>query len=59
MYDLYHSGESPAVIDTEITKGEWVDEAKLHPEIFSGDGSQLRCWDFAPGHVGVSALIDR
>ncbi|KAJ7250113.1 hypothetical protein B0H12DRAFT_1120828 [Mycena haematopus] len=51
MYDLHFTGESPAVIDTEISNGEWVDEIKSHPEVFSGSGSNFRCWDFAPGQV--------
>jgi hypothetical protein len=55
MYDLHYSGKSPAVIDTEISKGEWADEVKSHPEVFSGDGSNFRCWDFAPGDVSVSS----
>ncbi|KAJ7909487.1 hypothetical protein B0H13DRAFT_2014119 [Mycena leptocephala] len=56
MYDLHYSGKSPAVIDTEISKGEWADEVKSHPEVFSGDGSNFRCWDFAPGDVSDSYL---
>ncbi|KAF7340320.1 Cupin-2 domain-containing protein [Mycena venus] len=48
MYGLHYTGESPAVIDAEISKGEWVDEIKDHPEVFSG-GSNFRSWDFAPG----------
>ncbi|KAF8188268.1 hypothetical protein K438DRAFT_1594452 [Mycena galopus ATCC 62051] len=51
MYDLHHAGESPAVIDTEISQGKWVDEIKSHPEVFSGSGSNFRCWDFAPGEM--------
>ncbi|KAJ7649511.1 hypothetical protein DFH06DRAFT_1331875 [Mycena polygramma] len=51
MYDLYHSNESPAVVDTEISKGEWIDEITSHPEVFSGNGSNFRCWDLCPGEV--------
>ncbi|KAJ6509095.1 hypothetical protein DFH09DRAFT_999954 [Mycena vulgaris] len=51
MYDLHYTGESPAVIDTEIVTGNWVDEITQHPEITSAGGSTFRCWDFAPGDV--------
>ncbi|KAJ7474087.1 hypothetical protein FB451DRAFT_284248 [Mycena latifolia] len=51
MYDLHYTGESPAVIDTEISKGKWVDEITLHPELFSGGGSNFRCVEMAPGDV--------
>ncbi|KAJ7885781.1 hypothetical protein B0H14DRAFT_2699030 [Mycena olivaceomarginata] len=51
LYDLHYAAEAPAVIDTEISKGEWVDEIKAHPEVFHGSGSNFRCWEFAPGMV--------
>ncbi|KAF7340319.1 Cupin-2 domain-containing protein [Mycena venus] len=51
VYDLHYTGESPAVIDAEISKGEWVDEVKDHTEVFSGNGSNFRCLDLAPGSV--------
>ncbi|KAJ6569277.1 hypothetical protein B0H19DRAFT_1135006 [Mycena capillaripes] len=51
VYDLHYSGESPAVIDTELTKGKLEDEIPAHPGTFSGKGSNFRCFDFAPGHV--------
>lgn len=52
LYDLHYTGESPAVIDTEISKGKWEDEIKEHPEVATA-GSNFRCWDFAPGEVSV------
>ncbi|KAJ6569275.1 hypothetical protein B0H19DRAFT_1232162 [Mycena capillaripes] len=51
MYDLHYTGESPAVIDKELSKGKWVDEITSHPDVFSGKGSNFRCWDFSPGEV--------
>ncbi|KAJ7700289.1 hypothetical protein B0H16DRAFT_1642825 [Mycena metata] len=51
VHDLHYTEGSPAVIDAEITKGEWVDEIKLHPELVSGMGSTFRCWDMPPGDV--------
>ncbi|KAJ7671853.1 hypothetical protein B0H17DRAFT_1162069 [Mycena rosella] len=51
VYDLHYTGESPAVIDTEISKGKWVDEVTQHPELVSGSGSTFRCWDLPPGDV--------
>ncbi|KAJ7474265.1 hypothetical protein FB451DRAFT_286262 [Mycena latifolia] len=51
MYDLHYTGESPAIIDTEISQGKWVDEVTQHPELVSGSGSTFRCWDMAPGDV--------
>ncbi|KAK7064948.1 cupin-2 domain-containing protein [Favolaschia claudopus] len=53
MYDIHHASESPAVIDSEITQGKWVDESLSHPELFGGNGSNWRCWDMAPGQVTV------
>jgi hypothetical protein len=57
MYDLHYTAEAPAVIDSEITTGKWVDEIMQHPELVSGSGSTFRCWDFAPGDVSVRLLI--
>ncbi|KAJ7433436.1 hypothetical protein B0H11DRAFT_2121781 [Mycena galericulata] len=52
IYDLHYTSESPAVIDTEVTTGKWVDEIQAHPkEIASPNGSTFRSVDFAPGQV--------
>ncbi|KAJ7088415.1 hypothetical protein B0H15DRAFT_841245 [Mycena belliarum] len=51
VYDIHYTGEAPAVIDTEISKGKWVDEIVHHPELTSAGGSTFRCWDFAPGQI--------
>ncbi|KAJ7630229.1 hypothetical protein FB45DRAFT_914912 [Roridomyces roridus] len=52
LADLHYTAEAPAVIDTELTTGKWIDEAKTQTEkIFSGKGSNFRSIDFAPGTV--------
>ncbi|KAJ7087045.1 hypothetical protein C8R43DRAFT_1115315 [Mycena crocata] len=51
VYDLHRTNESPAVMDTELTQGKWVDEVTLQPELTSAGGSTFRCWTFAPGDV--------
>ncbi|KAJ7020219.1 hypothetical protein C8F04DRAFT_1048508 [Mycena alexandri] len=51
VHDLHYTEGSPAIIDTEIAKGKWVDEIKMHPELVSGMGSTFRCWDVPPGDV--------
>ncbi|KAJ6459608.1 hypothetical protein C8R45DRAFT_1030531 [Mycena sanguinolenta] len=51
IFDLHYAGESPAVIDTEVSTGEWADEIVSHPEIFTGHGSNFRCRDVAPGEA--------
>lgn len=53
-YDLHYTGESPAVIDTEVSQGKWVDEIADHPELTpSENGSIFRAVDFGPGAVSV------
>ncbi|KAJ6569347.1 hypothetical protein B0H19DRAFT_1373544 [Mycena capillaripes] len=51
IYDLCRTGESPAVIDSEITEGKWVDEIAQNPEHVSKDGSVFRVFEFSPGTV--------
>ncbi|KAF7340311.1 Cupin-2 domain-containing protein [Mycena venus] len=51
IYDLCHTSEAPAVIDSEITKGEWVDEIAQNKEHVSNEGSVFRVFEFAPGTV--------
>ncbi|KAJ7716216.1 hypothetical protein DFH07DRAFT_862359 [Mycena maculata] len=51
LYDLHYTSEFPAEIDTEISKGKWVDEIEEHPTIASDIGSTFRCWDMCPGDV--------
>ncbi|KAJ7259698.1 hypothetical protein C8J57DRAFT_1638735 [Mycena rebaudengoi] len=50
-YDLHYTGESPAVIDTEVSQGKWVDEIAQHPELISENGSTFRAFNFSPGSV--------
>ncbi|KAJ7152573.1 hypothetical protein C8R46DRAFT_1197717 [Mycena filopes] len=47
VYTICITARSPAVIDTEISKGKWVDEIKTHPELVSA-------WD-RPSGVGSPA----
>ncbi|KAJ7439099.1 hypothetical protein FB451DRAFT_1415902 [Mycena latifolia] len=49
VYDLHYTGESRAVIDSELSTGKWIDEITLHPELFSAGGATFRCLYFAPG----------
>ncbi|KAJ7113757.1 hypothetical protein C8R46DRAFT_1365904 [Mycena filopes] len=51
VHDLHYTAGSPAVIDSEIATGKWVDEIKAHPELVSPMGSTFRCWDVPPGNV--------
>ncbi|KAF7367646.1 hypothetical protein MSAN_00828200 [Mycena sanguinolenta] len=51
IFDLHYSGEAPAVVDAEVSTGQWVDEIVSHPEVFSGHGSNFRCRDVAPGEA--------
>ncbi|KAJ6620145.1 cupin 2 conserved barrel domain protein [Mycena sp. CBHHK59/15] len=51
IYDLCRTGESPAVIDSEITNGQWVDEIMQNPEHVSKGGSVFRVFEFAPRTV--------
>ncbi|KAJ7686996.1 hypothetical protein B0H17DRAFT_845166, partial [Mycena rosella] len=51
VYNLHYTGESPAVIDNETSKGKWVDEVTQHPELVSGSRSTFRCLDVPPGDV--------
>jgi hypothetical protein len=55
-YDLHYTGESPAVIDTEVSQGKWVDEIAQHPELISENGSTFRAFNFSPGSVSVCIL---
>ncbi|KAJ7671869.1 hypothetical protein B0H17DRAFT_1208928 [Mycena rosella] len=49
IYDLCRTGESPAVIDSEVTQGRWTDEITQNPENVSKDGSVFRVFEFSPG----------
>ncbi|KAJ6474473.1 hypothetical protein C8R47DRAFT_710031 [Mycena vitilis] len=53
IYDLCRTGESPAVIDSEIKSedGKWVDEIAQNPEHVSKEGSVFRVFEFSPGTV--------
>ncbi|KAJ7058784.1 hypothetical protein C8F01DRAFT_990067 [Mycena amicta] len=55
IYDLCHTSESPARIDSEIIGhglgGEWVDEIAEKKEHVSKEGSVFRVFEFAPGTV--------
>ncbi|KAJ7087046.1 hypothetical protein C8R43DRAFT_1142380 [Mycena crocata] len=51
IYDLHRTNEFPAVVDTELTQGKWVDETTLHSDLTSADGSMFRCWTLVPGDV--------
>jgi hypothetical protein len=57
VHDLYRTNESPAVMDTEIVSGEWVDEIKKDPSQVSEYGSTFRSVDFAPGSVSVRLCL--
>ncbi|KAJ6614935.1 hypothetical protein B0H10DRAFT_1946212 [Mycena sp. CBHHK59/15] len=51
VYEVHYTGESPAVIDSEISTGKWTDEITLHLNLVSPGGSTFRCWEFEPGAV--------
>ncbi|KAJ7356403.1 hypothetical protein DFH08DRAFT_770448 [Mycena albidolilacea] len=51
IYNLSHTSESPAVIDSEITQGKWVDEIAQNTEHVSKNGSVFRMFEFSPGTV--------
>ncbi|KAJ6569303.1 hypothetical protein B0H19DRAFT_1256947 [Mycena capillaripes] len=50
-FDLHYTGTAPAVIDSEVSQGKWVDEIAEHPEVISMGGSVFRACEFAPGSV--------
>ncbi|KAJ7649512.1 hypothetical protein DFH06DRAFT_554715 [Mycena polygramma] len=50
-FDLHYTGSSPAVIDSEITQGKWVDDITAHSEVISENGSMFRACEFSPGSV--------
>ncbi|KAI0077179.1 hypothetical protein K474DRAFT_1582155, partial [Panus rudis PR-1116 ss-1] len=50
-YDIYRTNEHPAVVDTELTQGEWVDDIAQDPTVFSENGSTFRSIDTPPGNV--------
>jgi len=49
VHDLYRTNEHPAVIDTEVPTGNWVDEIAANPELISANGSTFRAIDMPPG----------
>ncbi|KAK7064932.1 cupin-2 domain-containing protein [Favolaschia claudopus] len=51
IYDLCHTSESPAVIDSEIREGKWADEIATNTEHVSRNGSVFRVFEFSPGTV--------
>ncbi|KAJ7020229.1 hypothetical protein C8F04DRAFT_974546 [Mycena alexandri] len=48
IYDVCRTGESPAVNDSEIVQGKWVDEVAQNGEHVSKEG---RVFEFSPGTV--------
>jgi hypothetical protein len=57
-YNFYCTTEAPAVIDTELSKGVWVDEIAGHPGLVSTNGSTFRSFDFAPGTISVCFVFN-
>lgn len=57
VHDLYRTNESPAIIDSEIVTGKWVDDIKEDPSQVSKDGSTFHSVDFAPGSVSVRGCL--
>jgi hypothetical protein len=53
VHDLYRTDESPALNNSEIVNGKWVDEIKKNPAQVSPYGSTFRSVDFAPGTASV------
>ncbi|KAJ7022988.1 hypothetical protein C8F04DRAFT_1136373 [Mycena alexandri] len=51
IYDVCRTGESPAVNDSEILQGKWVDEVAQNGEHVSKEGSVFRVFEFSPGTV--------
>ncbi|KAF9008260.1 hypothetical protein BDQ17DRAFT_1275569 [Cyathus striatus] len=51
FHDFYRTKTVPASVDSEITTGSFVDEAKTDLSFLSPEGSTFRCADYAPGSV--------
>jgi hypothetical protein len=58
IYDIHRTSQHPARLDSEIRKGEWVDEIVQVEQGFAGliskNGSMMRVFDHAPGSSVVS-----
>jgi len=49
LHELYFTTESPAIIDTELSQGEWIDEITRNQDFIIKNGSKFISFDLAPG----------
>jgi hypothetical protein len=57
IHDLCRTEESPASIDSELSRGQWIDEITRNPDHVSQNGSVFRAFDFAPDTVTVRSQV--
>lgn len=57
MYDIFFTEHVPAVNDSEITTGSFVDEIASKPGHVNPTGTVCRSFEFSPGTVTVRDSI--